>query len=280
MSPRVEHIIQDGIEHKKCCTCQTYRPLKNYNNSKQTWDKLRPECKICLGEKRALNKEKMTEYNKQYWERTKEEQKEKNKQWRENNKEYIKEKHKEWLEKNKEYKKQKDKEYREANWERKKEYQREWLKKNYQDMKTNPERAEEYHMYRLKTNVGRRIREMLKQNKSMCSMKYVGCSLENLRNHLESQFQEGMTWENYGKYNINDEKSGWHIDHIIPCNAFNFQNKIESDACFYYLNLQPLWGKENIQKSNNYDIKEKEEYLINYKILQNLENLITNAEIH
>ncbi len=279
MSPRVEHIIQDGVEHKKCCRCQTYRPLDNYNNSKQTWDKLRPECKPCLGEKRASNKEKMTEYNKQYWEKTKDVQKEKNKIWRENNKEHIKEKMKEWLENNKEHKRQKDKEYREANWERKKETHRIWMKNDYQDMKTNPDRAEEYKMYKLKSNVARRIREILKQEKSMCTMKYVGCSLEELREHLESQFEEGMTWDNYGKYNINDEKSGWHIDHIIPCNSFNFQDKTEVDACFYYLNLQPLWGKENIQKSDNYDVKEKEDYIIQYKIRKDLNNLIEKAFI-
>ena len=106
MSRRVLHITEEGIEKKRCCKCQTYRSLDTYNYSKQTWDNLRPECKVCLTEKRIHNKEKMTEYNKKYWERTKEEQLEKCKKWREANKDYVKEKMKEWLEKNKEYKKQ------------------------------------------------------------------------------------------------------------------------------------------------------------------------------
>lgn len=275
MSPRVEHIIINGIEHKKCSNCQDYQNIDNFNKSKSSWDKLRPECKNCLKKRRVENKEKMTEYNKQYWQKTKEEQKEKNKKWRENNKEHVKQKMIEWLENNREYKKQKDKEYRIENWEKKKETNRKWRKKDYQDMKINPERIEEYNNYRIKTNISRRIREMLKQNKSEKSMEYVGCTFEELKQHLEEHFQEGMSWENYGKYNSGEINSGWHIDHIIPCDAFNFEDKIEVKACFYYLNLQPLWGKDNISKSNNYDIKQKEEYLISFKIIDGLNELIS-----
>jgi hypothetical protein len=48
-----------------------------------------------------------------------------------------------------------------------------------------------------------------------------------------------MTKENYGK---------WHVDHIIPCAAFNFNNEEEQRRCFHYTNLQPLWAEENIKK--------------------------------
>jgi hypothetical protein len=271
MVPRIEHIKEDGVEKKRCCNCQNYRNLDNYNSCKKSWDNLRPECKICLSEKRKENKEKMTEYNKKYWENTKEDQKIKNKKWRENNKEYVKEKMKEWTEKNHDYKKQKDNEYRKANWGRIKEYNRDWNRKNYNDLKTNPNRKEEYNNSRIKKNVGRRIREMLKQNKSKRTMNYVGCSLEDLKKHLEANFEEGMTWENYGVYKAGEEKSGWHIDHIIPCDAFNFENDIEKNACFFYLNLQPLWGNENITKSNTYDVGLKEEYIKSYKSIHEIE---------
>jgi hypothetical protein len=95
-------------------------------------------------------------------------------------------------------------------------------------------------------------------------MDYVGCTLEELKAHLEEQFQEGMTWDNYGSYTFGDDNSGWHIDHIIPCAAFNFQDTTEQNACFYYLNLQPLWGGDNIKKSDTFDIKEKEQYMEMY----------------
>ena len=266
MTPRIEHIKEDDVEKKRCCNCQNYRSLDNYNPCKTSWDNLRPECKVCLTEKRKQNKDKITEYNKQYWQETKEEQKEKCKKWREENKEHVKEKMKEWLEKNKEYKKQKDKEYREANWERRKEVNREWRKKNYQDLKINPERKDELNKTKIKSNIGRRIREMLKQSKSNRTIDYVGCSLEDLKIHLEGQFEEGMTWENYGKYTVGNDKSGWHIDHIIPCALFDFNNPFETSACFHYLNLQPLWGKDNIQKSNNCEEQAKIEYIENYKV--------------
>ena len=272
MTPRVLHIIEDGIEKKRCCSCQIYRSLDNYNNSSQTWDKLRPECKVCLTEKRVANKEKMTQYNKKYWQETKEEQKEKNKIWRANNKEHIQQKMREWLEVNKEHKKQTDKEYREANWEKKKEYNREWNRNNYQDMKINPYRAEEFTLLTIKKNCARRIREMLKQDKSQTTMEYTGCTLEELKAHLESQFQNDMTWDNYGIYTFGNNTSGWHIDHIIPCAAFNFEDDFEQKACFYYLNLQPLWGGDNIKKSDSYDTIEKEEYLEMYKNLINSDN--------
>ncbi len=68
---------------------------------------------------------------------------------------------------------------------------------------------------------------------------YIGCSLEELRSHLESQFKPGMTWENHGQ---------WHIDHIYPLSlAKNQEHLIELS---HYTNLQPLWAKENLSKSN------------------------------
>jgi hypothetical protein len=143
-------------------------------------------------------------------------------------------------------------------------------------MKTNPDREQEFILLTIKKNCARRIREILTQDKSMRTMEYTGCSLEELKVHLESQFQEGMTWDNYGTYTFDNDKSGWHIDHIIPCAAFNFEDILEQRACFYYLNLQPLCGGDNIKKSDSFDIKEKQKYLEMY---QNL-NIIEENQIY
>ena len=96
-------------------------------------------------------------------------------------------------------------------------------------------------------------------------MDYVGCSLKDLKAHLESQFQEGMTWDNYGIHQFGKDKDGWHIDHIIPCNVFNLADPFERNACFFYMNLQPLWGIDNIVKSDTCDAESKAEYLEMYK---------------
>ena len=69
---------------------------------------------------------------------------------------------------------------------------------------------------------------------------------KDLRTHLEKQFKDGMNWENYGK-------KGWVLDHKIPVSLFNIKG-IKSKGfkqCWALENLQPMWEKENIKKSNN-----------------------------
>ncbi len=75
----------------------------------------------------------------------------------------------------------------------------------------------------------------------------VGYTTEELKEHLETQFKKGMAWDNYGKK--------WHIDHIIPRSKFNYiyYDDIDFKRCWALTNLQPLWAKENIQKSDKVD---------------------------
>ncbi|MDC0427466.1 hypothetical protein OAL77_01805 [Candidatus Pelagibacter sp.] len=83
----------------------------------------------------------------------------------------------------------------------------------------------------------------IKINKKISSRKLLGCSIDDFKIHLEKQFKTKMTWENYGK---------WHIDHIKPVSKFDLTNQEEQKKCFHYTNLQPLWAKENIVKSDKY----------------------------
>ena len=76
--------------------------------------------------------------------------------------------------------------------------------------------------------------------KNKTTLQLTGCTLNKLIAHLEGQFQQGMNWDNYGD---------WHIDHIIPCAAFNLKDEEERIKCFHYTNLQPLWGTENRKKN-------------------------------
>jgi len=70
-------------------------------------------------------------------------------------------------------------------------------------------------------------------------------SARRIVKHLESQFKEGMTWDNYGRGTNN-----WSIDHIIPCSNFDLTKIEEQQKCFHYTNLQPLWTTENSSKRN------------------------------
>lgn len=66
---------------------------------------------------------------------------------------------------------------------------------------------------------------------------YIGCDLEFLKTHMESQFIDGMCWENQGE---------WHIDHIIPLVSANTEDELY--ALCHYTNLRPMWALDNIKK--------------------------------
>ena len=91
--------------------------------------------------------------------------------------------------------------------------------------------------------------------KSKKTKELLGCTVEELKRHLSNKFVDNMSFENYGK---------WHIDHIIPCTAFDMKRELQKRMCFYYKNLQPLWSCENIKKSNEYNEKDKQKYIKSY----------------
>jgi len=106
---------------------------------------------------------------------------------------------------------------------------------NIQKRKTNVN-------YKLRHNISNRIILALRAGegyKSIKTLELIGCSIKELKLHLENKFIEGMNWENYGK---------WEIDHIKPCCKFDLTNIEEQKKCFNYNNLQPLWRKENLKK--------------------------------
>ncbi len=89
-----------------------------------------------------------------------------------------------------------------------------------------------------------RITGVLKEKyKSKSFEKIFGYSKEVLKAHLERQFEEGMSWKNFGK---------WHIDHIVPVSNFNYSSHTEDDFkfCWALSNLRPLWASENYKKSS------------------------------
>ena len=80
--------------------------------------------------------------------------------------------------------------------------------------------------------------------KSAKTEELIGCTFEEFRVHIEKQFHDKMTWDNYGE---------WHVDHIIPCAVFDLLQPTQQLLCFHYSNLQPLWGEENLSKNNSVD---------------------------
>jgi hypothetical protein len=104
-------------------------------------------------------------------------------------------------------------------------------------------------IYRLRTNMSRRINSALRgKTKSAGTMQIVGCSLDHLKCHLESQFEPEMNWSNMG-----GGAGQWSVDHIVPCAAHNLSDPKEVEKCFHWTNLRPLWHRDNIIKSSNYN---------------------------
>lgn len=117
-------------------------------------------------------------------------------------------------------------------------------------------RNQEYNKNRMKWDMGLKIRLNLSNRirnaivlqygkKNIKMKKLLGCDIDFLKKHLELKFQNGMSWQNYGK-----GENKWEIDHIIPCRAFNLIKLEEQQKCFHYTNLQPLWCVDNIIKSD------------------------------
>jgi len=83
-------------------------------------------------------------------------------------------------------------------------------------------------------------------SKSNRTLDLLGCSVDFLLKHIESQFRPGMSWDNYGYY-------GWHLDHIKPCVCFDLTDPKQQKECFSWKNIRPLWWKDNLEKNSYYN---------------------------
>lgn len=100
--------------------------------------------------------------------------------------------------------------------------------------------------FKLAANIRARLNCALKNNQKVgSSVANLGCSIEELKIYLETQFQPGMTWENWSQ-------TGWHIDHKIPLSKLNLSNPVDFARAVHFSNLQPLWASANLEKSNKY----------------------------
>lgn len=126
------------------------------------------------------------------------------------------EKSQKWYQNNKEYQKEKTKEYK----------------------KISRQNIE----IKLRDNLRNRLNGAIKNNTKIGSaVTDLGCTIEELKKHLESQFTEGMNWDNWSR-------SGWHIDHVKRLADFELTEEVQFKEACHYTNLQPLWAKDNWSK--------------------------------
>ena len=101
--------------------------------------------------------------------------------------------------------------------------------------------------WRIAKRLRNRMREMLDGCKHESALKLLGCSIEDFKSHIQSQFKKGMAWNNYGD---------WHIDHIQPCASYDLQQEQHRKLCFHYSNMRPLWKIENQMKGDRITVKQ------------------------
>jgi hypothetical protein len=151
-------------------------------------------------------------------------------------KERLKKNHKKWAEQNKEHLTKYLKEYRENNVDK--------IRQIKRDYERN--RKARDPLYKLISNFRTAIYTVLKESNVDKYGHYFDIlqyTPEQLISHLELQFKETMTWDNYGE---------WHVDHKLPITYFNISEMGDEEfmRCWSLDNLQPMWGIENIRKSN------------------------------
>jgi hypothetical protein len=209
------------METKLCNCCNMLKPENDFNIFYNT-KKLRGYCRVCEKNKRANRDE----------------------QYRLNNREKMKLSSENYRKKNEEKVKKYDKDYRENNKEKIRIKNKNWRNK-----------VSSLPIYKVKNSVSKMISKVIKRNgysKKSRTHEILGCSYEEFKKHLESQWETWMNWDNYGnpKDGILEPNKTWDIDHVIPLsNAINEEDLIGLN---HFSNLQPLCShyNRNIKKDN------------------------------
>jgi hypothetical protein len=217
---------------KTCNKCGEERELEFFQKDKRNKDGRGGWCKSCVAaynkQYRADNRDKIAAYR----EANREKMSSYNKKYREDNPDRITALGKKYREENREKLDARLKKYREENPDRIAARHAEYTRNRYHN---DP-------AFRLLLNLRTRLGRVLKGTaKHDSTVNLVGCTIEQLKSHLERQFTDGMTWENQGE---------WHVDHIRPCASFDLSKEEDQRECFNYKNLQPLWAEDNRRKSN------------------------------
>lgn len=226
--------------NKICNKCNAEKDISKFHKLKVSKDGYRNICRICF------NKQKLDS----------------DKQYRERNKEKISGKHKEYylinrddlLEKKHIREKLKGSDFNKMEYIKRKE-------KNKEYRKHNKEKLNEYKRNKYATDPLYRLASVYRSNtykafkhkgyKKYSKTEYLlGCSYSEFITHIENQFKDWMTYDNFGLYEINKYNYGWDIDHIKPLSHASTEEELIK-LC-HYTNLQPLCSKVNrdIKKDN------------------------------
>lgn len=276
-------------ETKYCNMCKQTKSIDDFNKSKTTKDGHDATCRECRKIWRNKNRTKISEDGKKYREKNNKAVKAKNEKWRKSHRGHGTTYYKTRLASDSEFKKrycEYQRQYKKNNKPTKQKTELQLWAENNQDFvlfvdlgikernkerqlyrnrlkqreqyKLNPDKhrkeySDKYHSdpaFRLNERLKSQFRKCLIKDRAMGKYyKLLGYNEYELKDHLESKFKPGMSFENMGK---------WHVDHVKPKSWFNLLNEDgtineeEIKKCWALDNLQPLWAKENISKNNRY----------------------------
>ena len=191
---------------------------------------------------RKRHREKLIAYGREYYKQNKERIDQKNSEWYRNNKATHLYTHREYVRANKEDVTEWQAEYRKRNRNKLLAYGRRYYAENADTIiKQVHRRASATPEARLLTSCRKRISGLIRRKEGRPpTRELLGCTVPEFRAFLEMQFPKGCNWENYGK--------AWHVDHIIPCAAFDLKDPKQLRQCFHFTNLRPLRAKANFKK--------------------------------
>jgi hypothetical protein len=208
--------LSQACATKLCAKCRQIKDKSLFGRARERPDGLKPYCKVCSnnasGESRRRNLESSRKSVRDYYQKNKAKRNAAGKIWREKNKERMALLVKRWNDENKER------------------------------VRLNGLNYSRRIDQRIRRTFSNRIRTLIrggKQRKSTFAI--VGYTFDELKAHIQRQFTNGMSWDNYGE---------WHIDHIRPLSSFDITSYESEDfkVAWSLPNLRPLWAKDNISK--------------------------------
>ena len=216
-------------KYQICLKCKQEKSLCDFHKDATGKFGVKSQCKKCINESgakyRRENPEKIRESGAKYRRENPEKEKERANKYYQKNKGKIKERNAKYYQKNSEKVKERTAKYK---------------NKRYKNDEN----------FRLTLILRSKLWQSLKSQsakKSKRTLELTGCSIDELWEHLENQFKDGMTRQNQGE---------WHIDHIKPCSLFDLTDPEQQKECHNYKNLQPLWAIDNIKKGNKWQAPE------------------------
>ena len=221
---------------KKCSRCNRKKTLEKFPKNKDGKYGRGSICKKCYNEHYHKNKKEILRKRKREYLKNKERL---NRQKRLKYKEDKNHRNKILQECRKSYIKNRDRRLSYA-----KKYQSEDKNKKRRNKKQK-ERLKTDLQFKLSTYIRNRIGFFFKkQIMPNSSIKALRCSVKTLVSHLESLFESGMNWKNYGA-----GPGKWEIDHILPLCSFDLKKASQFNRACHYTNLQPLWHEDHVEKT-------------------------------